>query len=226
MPSRYDFITQLIWNYLIYINPNQLIEGLFRWHQDDLRWEEQSAIITTIHLECRCQEKIVQISIDARYKYIPQAGQASKELDAETNLYYYGRRYYNSCRGQWLQIDPMAVFHTGWSPYNYTYANPVCYIDPNGKDTLNINLPKNRKQEGTAALIVNGKNIKLKGGYNVLGEGTKRYPTKTNGDTPTGTALVTSSAFWTKSLLRFNFSTYTTWVSSLAAACYNSFYKL
>ncbi len=124
-------------------------------------------------------------SADQRYKF------TGKERDASTGLDYFGARYYDSWRGQWLQVDPMSVFHPEWNSYNYTYDNPIDYIDPAGKDTLNVNLPKNRKQEGTATLIVNGKIIQLNGGNRVLGKGKKQDPTKTYGDTPTGTALVT-----------------------------------
>jgi RHS repeat-associated protein len=67
-------------------------------------------------------------SADARYKY------TSKELDAETNLYYYGARYYNSWSGQWGQVDPKQDKYPSWSSYNYTLDNPIKFLDPNGKN--------------------------------------------------------------------------------------------
>jgi RHS repeat-associated protein len=52
-------------------------------------------------------------SADARYKF------TSKELDAETNDYYFGKRYYDGWKGQWDQVDPLLDKYPGWSPYNY-----------------------------------------------------------------------------------------------------------
>src|SRR5690554_6557289 len=53
-----------------------------------------------------------------------------KELDGETSLYYYGARYYNPRISNWLSVDPLTE-HT-MTPYQYTYQNPVKYIDPTG----------------------------------------------------------------------------------------------
>jgi len=53
-----------------------------------------------------------------------------KELDAETSLYYYGARYYNPRISTFISVDPLAE-HT-MTPYQYTYQNPVRYIDPTG----------------------------------------------------------------------------------------------
>jgi RHS repeat-associated protein len=63
---------------------------------------------------------------DGRYKF------TSKELDAETNDYYFGKRYYDGWKGQWGQVDPLEDNYPGWSPYNYVEDNPITGIDPNG----------------------------------------------------------------------------------------------
>jgi hypothetical protein len=61
-------------------------------------------------------------------------------------------------------------------------------------DTLQINLPEDRNQEGTMTLTVNGENITFDGGNQVLGRSvTNNDPNVTNGNTPTGIATVTSS---------------------------------
>ncbi|WOI21617.1 T6SS effector amidase Tae4 family protein [Nonlabens ulvanivorans] len=55
-----------------------------------------------------------------------------KELDGETGNYYYGARYYNPKFSQWLSVDPLAEKMPSWSPYNYTFNNPIRYTDPTG----------------------------------------------------------------------------------------------
>lgn len=67
---------------------------------------------------------------DPRYRF------TSKERDAETGLDYFGARYYDSRIGRWLSVDPMADFHTDYSPFAYVYNNPVLFIDPLGLDTM------------------------------------------------------------------------------------------
>lgn len=59
-----------------------------------------------------------------------------KELDAETGYYYYGARYYNPRVSLWLNVDPLAEKYPSWSPYNYTFNNPVKFIDPDGRDPI------------------------------------------------------------------------------------------
>ncbi len=67
-------------------------------------------------------------SADQRYKF------TEKELDASDGLYYFGKRYYDSFRGQWLQVDPMEYKYPSWGSYNYCVDNPGRIIDPDGAD--------------------------------------------------------------------------------------------
>jgi len=71
---------------------------------------------------------LVPPNSDSRYKF------TGKERDVSTGLDYFGARYYDSWRGQWGQVDPMAEKFVGWSPYNYSINNPLRFIDPKGKD--------------------------------------------------------------------------------------------
>ncbi|KKP36690.1 MAG: hypothetical protein UR28_C0039G0001, partial [Candidatus Peregrinibacteria bacterium GW2011_GWF2_33_10] len=65
-----------------------------------------------------------------------------KELDEETNLYYYGARYYNSQIGRFISIDPIQVTKErlvnpqGLNLYAYVNNNPLRYIDPTGKSLI------------------------------------------------------------------------------------------
>lgn len=73
----------------------------------------------------------------------------AKKLDTETELYYYGARYYNPRLSVWYGVDPLAIWnpvmetefygdgqHNGgvyfWGNLN-PYQNPIKFIDPNGK---------------------------------------------------------------------------------------------
>ncbi len=63
-----------------------------------------------------------------------------KERDSETNLDYFGFRYYSGAQGRWTSPDqPFADQHLeepqSWNMYVYVRNNPLRYVDPNGRDT-------------------------------------------------------------------------------------------
>ncbi|EKU98243.1 RHS repeat-associated core domain protein [Leptolyngbya sp. PCC 7375] len=63
-----------------------------------------------------------------RYKY------TGKERDLESDLDYYGLRYYAPHLGTWISCDPKG-FIDGENLYNFSKSNPVLYVDRTGGDS-------------------------------------------------------------------------------------------
>jgi len=57
---------------------------------------------------------------------------ATKHYDEETNLVYFGSRYYDPELKQWITPDPFGI-HQHPNVYLYCLGNPVSYFDPDGK---------------------------------------------------------------------------------------------
>jgi RHS repeat-associated protein len=60
-----------------------------------------------------------------------------KERDNETELDYFGARYYASPKGRFASPDPLLSSGTiydpqSWNRYSYTINNPLKYVDPTG----------------------------------------------------------------------------------------------
>lgn len=71
----------------------------------------------------------------------------AKELDEETALYYYGARYYNPRLSIWYGVDQLAEKMPSWSPYSYTFNNPVRLADPTGMAPEDIVIRGSDKKE-------------------------------------------------------------------------------
>ena len=56
---------------------------------------------------------------------------SSKELDSETGLCYFTRRYYDPTLGRFVTTDPLGITD-GVNMYGYVHANPMMFVDPTG----------------------------------------------------------------------------------------------
>ena len=73
------------------------------------------------------REKVREANYRTRYLF------NGKELDTETNLYYYGARYFEPNIAVWYGVDPLTEKYPFTSSYVYCDGNPVKYVDPDGK---------------------------------------------------------------------------------------------
>ena len=82
----------------------------------------------------------------------------AKEFDDDTELYYFGARYYDNILGIWISPDPMAEDYPGVSSYAYCHGNPVNRIDPDGKQVYVVF----NKNSGKLAIIPDVEKINKK----------------------------------------------------------------
>ncbi len=69
-------------------------------------------------------------TVDNRYRY------NGKEISDDAGIYYYGARVYDPSWGRFTGVDPLAEKMPSWSPYSYTFNNPILYTDPDGPNPI------------------------------------------------------------------------------------------
>lgn len=58
----------------------------------------------------------------------------TKEQDSESDLYYFGARYYDDDLGRFVSVDPK--YNPLETPYSYARNNPLAFVDPDGKEVM------------------------------------------------------------------------------------------
>jgi RHS repeat-associated protein len=106
----------------------------------------------------------------------------AKERDPETELDYFGGRYYGAERGRFTSVDPAYTIKENildpqrWNRYAYGRNNPLRFVDPDGKDILVIeNGPTQGNPIGHTAIALTGQGIYSFGNTTPAGSSPTEY---------------------------------------------------
>jgi len=65
-------------------------------------------------------------------------GYNGKELNDKLDLNWhdFGARNYIASLGRWMNVDPIAMVYSDYSPYRFTLNNPIYFKDPDGRQVV------------------------------------------------------------------------------------------
>ena len=67
-----------------------------------------------------------------RCNSISRIGFIGNELDVENNYFLFGVRNYDKQTGRFLSVDPLWECFRNYTPYHYSFNNPISFKDPTG----------------------------------------------------------------------------------------------
>ena len=101
--------------------------------------------------------------------YAPSLKFSGKQRDAESELDYFGARYYDRSLYRFLSVDPIISGRAAlsnpqrWNQYAYCLGNPVNFVDPGGADPIKIEIVRKIWDMASGScygeIYVNGKTI-------------------------------------------------------------------
>ncbi len=98
------------------------------------------------------------------------------------DVYAFGARYYDPVIARWSVPDPLAEEHYNYTPYHYTFNNPILFIDPVGLDTFNINIANQSidriavENSKTHVFIIAGEDSETNYTLNINDDGLVKFP--------------------------------------------------
>ena len=107
--------------------------------------------------------------------YTPSLKFSGKERDQESQLDYFGARYFASFYYRWLSVDPSMnkgealIKPQLWNLYSFCRGNPVTFCDPEGGKDLPFNAARDcpiTALPGTATPLIEGKYAQNRKAYN------------------------------------------------------------